>query len=232
MGFNLILIIMPSELKTITLKIFGGLATVNCYLIKTDRGFILIDTGISKNRAEIEKVLQNAGCGSGDLKLIVITHGDSDHTGNCAYLRDKHGSKIAMHQGDLGMVQRGDMLWNRKGNLISRIISPLMGLGKSDRFIPDFYVDDGYDLSEYGWEAKVVHIPGHSAGSIGILTSEGDFFCGDLFTNTKKPQIGGIIDDEMVAQASVEKLKKMDIKKVYPGHGDVFSWKMLFKEEN
>jgi len=107
-----------------------------------------------------------------------------------------------------------------------------MGLGKSDRFIPDFYVDDGFDLSEYGWEAKVVHIPGHSAGSIGILTNEGEFFCGDLYNNTKKPKIGGIIDDEMAAQASVEKLKKMRINKVYPGPGDVFSWKMLFKEEN
>lgn len=32
--------------------------------------------------------------------------------------------------------------------------------------------------------------------------------------------------------ASVEKLKKKRINKVYPGHGDVFSWKMLFKEEN
>jgi len=90
------------------------LASVNCYLIKTDCGFILIDTGISKNRSDIEKELQNAGCEPGDLKLIVITHGDSDHTGNCAHLRGKYGPRIAMHQGDLGMVQRGDMLWNRK----------------------------------------------------------------------------------------------------------------------
>lgn len=28
------------------------------------------------------------------------------------------------------------------------------------------------------------------------------------------------------------KIKKMRINKVYPGHGDVFSWKMFFKEEN
>jgi len=90
---------MTPELKTISLKIFGGLASVNCYLIKTDRGFILIDTGISKNRIEVEKELQNEVCEPGDLTLILITHGDSDHTGNCNYLREKYGSKIAMHHG-------------------------------------------------------------------------------------------------------------------------------------
>jgi glyoxylase-like metal-dependent hydrolase (beta-lactamase superfamily II) len=88
-------------------------------------------------------------------------------------------------------------------------------------------VEDGYDLSPYGLEARVVQIPGHSLGSVGILTAEGDFFCGDLFANTKEPARGGIIDDEAAAQASVEKLKKIDIKMVYPGHGNPFPWNLL-----
>ncbi len=221
---------MSQKIKTIQLKLFGGLAGVNCYLIKTDSGFILIDSGTSRNRSDVENELNNAGCNPGDLKLIFITHGDSDHTGNCAYLRDKYHSPVVMHQDDSGMVISGDMLYNRKGNFLSRIISPFMGLGKNERFSPDFYVDEDFDLSKYGWYASIVHIPGHSAGSIGILTSEGDFFCGDLFTNTKNPQLGALIDDEMLAQSSVEKLKKMDIKKVYPGHGDVFGWELLFNE--
>ncbi|MBV1768081.1 MAG: MBL fold metallo-hydrolase, partial [Methanobacterium sp.] len=136
---------MSEEIKTIKLKLFGGLTSVNCYLIKTDDGFIPIDTGNSGKRHELEKELNNVGCESGNLNLIVVTHGDSDHTGNCAYLQDKYGAKIAMHQGDSGMVQKGDMLWNRKGNILSKIINPFMGLGKSDRFVPDFYVEDGYD---------------------------------------------------------------------------------------
>lgn len=213
---------MLNEIKTIKLKIFGGLANVNCYLIKLDDGFILIDTGDSKKRDELEKELNNAGCEPGNLKLIIITHGDSDHTGNADYLRGKYGAKIAMHHCDSGMVQKGDMLYNRKGNVLSRIISPFMGLKKSNRFKPDFYMENGYDLLEYGLNAKIIHLPGHSLGSIGVLTSDGALFCGDLFTNTKKPAINSIMDDKATAEASIEKLKDLNIYMVYPGHGNSF----------
>jgi len=77
--------------------------------METDAGFILIDTGCSNKRVELEKRLESAGCKPGDLKLIVLTHGDFDHTGNAAYLRKKFGAKIAMHHEDSGMVERGDM---------------------------------------------------------------------------------------------------------------------------
>ena len=53
------------EIKTVR---FGG---VNCYLIATALGFVLIDTGYSKNRADIEEELEKAGCTSETLKLIL-----------------------------------------------------------------------------------------------------------------------------------------------------------------
>jgi len=213
---------MPPEIRTIKLKMFAGLASVNCYLIKINANFVLIDTGTSGNRGEIENQLEKAGCKPGNLNLILITHGDSDHAGNAAYLRDKYGTKIAMHQGDSGMVQKGDMLWNRKGNPISKIMKPFMGLSKSNRFTPDFYVEDGYDLTNYGLNAQVIHIPGHSLGSLGILTDQGDLFCGDLLINTDKPVLNSIMDDKKAANLSIEKLEKLNIVNVYPGHGEPF----------
>jgi glyoxylase-like metal-dependent hydrolase (beta-lactamase superfamily II) len=218
---------MTPEIITIKLKMFAGLASVNCYLIKINANFVLIDTGTSGNRGEIENQLEKAGCKPGNLNLILITHGDSDHAGNAAYLRDKYGTKIAMHQGDSGMVQKGDMLWNRKGNPISKIIKPFMGLSKSNRFTPDFYVEDGYDLIDYGLNAQVIHIPGHSLGSLGILTDQGDLFCGDLLINTDKPALNSIMDDKKAANISIEKLEKLNIVNVYPGHGEPFPWDFL-----
>lgn len=213
---------MPTEIKTISTHKVG--MSVNCYLIKTDTSYVLIDTGFSGKRSDLEKELESAGCKPGNLKLMVLTHGDFDHIGNCAYLREKFGAKIAMHYDDSGMAERGDMFWNRKkGNILIRtIINILFGLGKSDRFKPDVYVEDGYNLSEYGFDAKVLHIPGHSKGSIGILTAGGDLFCGDLLTNTGKPALSSIIDDSAAAKASIEKLKKLKINTVYPGHGKPF----------
>lgn len=223
---------MKSSLKisTINLKIMAGLATVNCYLLKNGNNYLLIDTGHAHRKKEVDNALQEAGCQPGDLKLILLTHGDSDHAGNASFLQDKYGAPITMHRDDSGMVTQGDMLYNRRGNLLSRVISPFLGLGRKYRFQPDFYVEDGDNFLSYGIEAQVVHLPGHSSGSIGVLTTEGDLFCGDLFTNTKKPALGDIIDDERAAWDSVEKLKEMDINQVYPGHGDPFFWNSLFPD--
>jgi hydroxyacylglutathione hydrolase len=130
-----------------------------------------------------------------------------------------------MHCGDSGMLERGDMFWNReKGNaLIRKMALILFKFGESERRTPDLYVKDGYDLSEYGFAAQVLHIPGHSKGSIGILTAGGDLFCGDLFDNTKAPVLSSIMDDLTAANASVERLSSLEIHTVYPGHGKPFS---------
>jgi len=207
---------MSTEIKTISLSLPYKLGSVNCYLIETDTGYILIDTGCSNKRSDLEKELESAGCKPGNLKLIVLTHGDFDHTGNAAYLRKKFGTKIAMHYDDSGMVERGEMFWNRKkGNILLGMIARILfGFGKKERFKPDLYIDEGYNLSECGFDAKVLHIPGHSKGSIGILTANGDLFCGDLLENTDKPILNSIMDDTAAANVSVEKLKKLKINTV------------------
>jgi len=221
---------MTLEINTLTTP-FVFNVSVNCYLVRTGDGFILIDTGRTNKRGAIEKELESAGCQPGNLTLIVLTHGDFDHCGNAAYLRKKFGTRIAMHKDDSGMVERGDMLWNRnKQNILIRIIFKLFfRLSKSDRFKPDLYIEEGYDFSGYGFDAKVLDIPGHSQGSIGILTASGDLFCGDLLANVAKPEVWSIIDDPVAAHASVEKLKRLQINTVYPGHGHPFPMELFMK---
>jgi hydroxyacylglutathione hydrolase len=200
---------------------------VNCYLVQAEQGFILIDTGFSSQRLRLDEALENDGCKPGDLKLILITHGDFDHTGNAAYLRGKYGAKIAMHADDAGMAERGDMFWNRKKrNILIKIASPLLfRFGRSNRFNPDLAAGEGTDLRQYGFQAKIVSIPGHSKGSIGILTNEGDLFCGDLLSNLDQPVLNAIMDDPVVAWTSIERLKRENVITVYPGHGGPFSWR-------
>ena len=213
---------MTQEIKAINL---GG---VNCYLLKEGHGSILIDTGFSSKRAILENALECAGVVPGNLSLILLTHGDSDHADNCAYLREKYGAKIAMHLDDSGMVETGDMSWNRKSkpdkiSITFRIMMKLFSgpdkPGSFNTFKPDIYVEDGQSLSEYGISAEVLHLPGHSKGSIGILTSSGALFCGDLFYNFAGFKY---IDDLTDYHASLNKLKKLKIETVYPGHGKAF----------
>ena len=197
---------MTVKIKTITTP-FAFNIDVNCYLIEIGSDRILVDTGMPNQRSTIETELKKASCQSENLKLIILTHGDIDHCGNAAYLRQKFGTQIAMHHADLGMVEQGDMFWNRrKPNIfIKAIFGLLFGLDKSDRFKPDLYLKDGDNLAEYGLDAQILNLPSHSKGSIGILTTNGNLFCGDLLGNTDKPKLWSIIDDRSAANASVEK---------------------------
>ncbi len=218
---------MSQKIKTIRLLLPYRLGSVNCYLIKTGTGYILIDTGSSNKRAKLEKELESNGCKPGNLKLIILTDRDFDHTGNAAYISKKFRAKIAMHYDDSGMVEQGNMFWNRKkGNIILRtIINALFGFGKSKRFKPDLYVKDGYDFSEYGFNAKAIYIPGHSKGSIGILTLDGNLICGDLLVNSGKldqPKINPVTDGLQTANLSAGKLSSLKVNTVYLGHGNPF----------
>ncbi len=215
---------MHQEIKAITLPLPFRMGSVNCYLVETAAGFVLVDTGPASGRAQLERELASAGCHPGNLGFIVLTHGDFDHTGNGAYLRQRYGARVALHRDDLGMVERGDMRFNRSsGNALLRLVSPwLFGFGRESRFLPDLFVEDGDDLSEHGWEARVLGLPGHSRGSIGILTAGGDLFCGDLLENTDGPALGSIMDEPAAGKASLEKLRGLEIGTVYPGHGRPF----------
>jgi hydroxyacylglutathione hydrolase len=222
---------MPPEIKTLSLPLFLGMGMVNCYLIKSGAGFVLIDTGGPNARKQLIAELHQAGCTPGSLKLVILTHGDFDHTGNAALLRSTYGARLAMHREDAGMAEHGDMFAGRhKPNVLIRTVVPLFtGFGASERFTPDILLEDGDNLSQYGLEASIIALPGHSRGSIGILTAGGELFCGDLLVSTKEPGLNSLIDDAAAANASLAKLEGMKIETVYPGHGRPFAMQVLKK---
>lgn len=224
---------MSLEITTLTLSMPFNLGTVNCYLLRTNASFFLIDTGVENKRGELEEQLVAAGCQPGNLLLILITHGDFDHIANAAYLRKKFNSKIAMHVDDFGMAEQGDMFSSRKQpNIFIRTLAPLViRLKQADRFNPDITLSDGDDLSPFGFDARVLSIPGHSKGSIGYLTSNGDLFCGDLLANIEQPALSSLMDDVPTAYSSIDKLKTHTIQTVYPGHGKPFLMKDFLRSE-
>jgi len=214
---------------------FGG---VNCYLLQSNTSYILIDNGYPAKRTYLEKELERAGCIPGNLKLVVLTHGDHDHAGNSTFLRDKYSVKIAMHSDDSVMVEKGDMNWNRKDkpdrfsimfkamSLMSFFFKP----GEFETFIPDLFIDENFDFASYGFEAKIIHIPGHSKGSIGILTSDGSFVCGDFLYNLFGKPSQEFCDNLADFNASSEKIKSLKINTFYPGHGKPFTMEQFLKK--
>jgi hydroxyacylglutathione hydrolase len=209
---------------------FKASAGVNAYLIKTGDDFVLIDTGFRARRDQFFQALKDAGCTAENLCLVVITHADMDHTGNAAALKQAYDAKIAVHPEEAEAVRQGNMWLSRTrqpaglARLAFSLLSPLTG---SERCEPDLIVSDGQDLSDFGFDARVIELPGHSRGSIGVLTAEGDLFCGDLLTNIDQPARQTLVDDPQALQVSVKKLSSLAIRKIYPGHGGPFQLEEL-----
>ncbi len=225
---------MTVKIHSIRLVFPFQASTVNTYLVEMEDGFVLIDTGLRSQRKALLKALEGAGCRPGGLKLVILTHGDFDHANNAAYLRSAFGARVLMHSGDVGMVQKGDMFWNRKtGSRFLRWLAPLLfGPRKVDLFTPDILLNDDSDLAAFGFAARALSIPGHSLGSLGILVDGVEIpggpgralFCGDLFQARGRPMLNAIMDDPVAAHASLEKLKALNIDLVYPGHGRPFNF--------
>jgi len=222
---------------------------VNAYASKVGSGFILFDTGghlvmdkeFTNRRELLINALERAGVREGKLRLIVLTHGDNDHVCNAAYIRERFGSKIAMHLNDVCLVKNP-----RLENLMEsfryrsfgyRVVMKFMNktiatvmqrtLDEFEPFSPDILIEDGFDLSEYGLNAKIIHLPGHTKGSVGVLTDGGDLIAGDTLAKPGKPSAAVNACDFKELAASVSKLQGLPIKNVYPGHGEPFMFRHI-----
>ena len=130
------------------------------------------------------------------------------------------------------------MNWNRKKkpdrfSLIFRAMSSMaivMNTGKFETFKPDIYIEENYDFSPYGLDADIIHTPGHSKGSISILTGDGNLFCGDFLYNFFGTPRLEVCDNLTDFKESARKLKSHEIDMFYPGHGKPFTMKQFLKE--
>jgi glyoxylase-like metal-dependent hydrolase (beta-lactamase superfamily II) len=234
---------MAQEIIRIDLK------GVNCYLIKTEEGFLLVDTGghltmdkeYTDRYAELKAALEKEGCTEGSLKAVILTHGDSDHAANVVKIKNDFHPLIAMHEKDLALVQQPTldkvMENSRFSSPVNRLVFFLFRkpirkmmqrvLTDFESFTPDILLGEGEDLSRFGVDARILHLPGHTAGSIGILTAEGELICGDLFANSKVPQPAPNAMDFSQMRHSINSLIGKNIRYIYPGHGDPFEAKRL-----
>jgi hydroxyacylglutathione hydrolase len=205
------------------------LGFVNAYLIPVGDDYILIDSGVAQQWSRLEDVLLQANSLPAHLKMVLITHGDFDHTGNCAELQRKYHVKIAMHAGDTNIVKTGIPAKRQAKGLLGKLF---LGLGrhlggKFQTFEPDILLTDGQNLADYGWAAQVIYTPGHTKGSIAILAATGELFVGDTLSNRGKPDIAPFFESAQELQASLRMLKGLKAHMVYPGHGKPFAFEAV-----
>ena len=167
-----------------------------------------IDSGTGFNFSRLYTLLKVLKKSVADIKQVINTHGHFDHIGGNGYFIN---AKIAIHENDADIIETGD---------IERSVADFFD-GKLKPRTVDMKLKEGDVLNIGGMELEVIHTPGHTPGSICLYNrKDGILFTGDtIFANgvgrTDLP--GG---DPNALRESIEKLKKLDVKIILPGHGE------------
>lgn len=183
----------------------GPLAT-NCYLVWQEGSTAALLIDCAGSARDILREAQQRGLA---IRLIINTHGHTDHIEALAGLKEATGAELAIHELDAPML--GDPMLSG---------AAMWGFSQ-ERMAADRVLREGDEIAipETDVRLSVLHTPGHTPGSICLLGG-GVVFSGDcLFA-------GGIgrVDlpggDERAMMESLARLAQLDAALVvYPGHG-------------
>jgi glyoxylase-like metal-dependent hydrolase (beta-lactamase superfamily II) len=204
---------------------------VAAYLVDTTEGITIIDAGLAGHWRDLTAELASMGRSLGDVRGIILTHGDSDHLGFAERLRRDHGVPVYIHPADAARA-RGEMKakasWGRikLGATAQFLAYSIRNGGFRTTYLSEVVeVNDGQVLDLPG-APRIIELPGHSPGSIAIHVPVADaIFVGDglttrhVLTGQRGPQPAPFTDDPQQALSSLSRLEGLQASWLLPGHG-------------
>ncbi len=216
----------------------------NVYLLSGRNCEGLVDAGSPGDAERTTKALADLGVKPGDIKVVVLTHGHADHSGMAAWLQ-KSGARIVVGRGDESLSQAGHNDDLRPTSALATVLKPLF-MFPYEPFTPDYIVDDELDLSTVGLHGvRVRRMPGHTKGSLVVLTSRrealvGDMMMGGLFGGVLLANDAGehyYQDDAHRNRCNVEALLRAGVETFHLGHGgpvsrsSVLEWRAEWEDD-
>lgn len=208
-------------MKLISYK--AGIA--NVYFLIDNRAILLVDSGSRNQEKHILKFLSSRGFKPGDIKLIFLTHSHFDHSGSVAALKNSTGAKVILHESEAAFLHEGFTKIPGGTNRLFKFIS-WMGskkwierkVGRYPAVEPDLVFQEKLSLKPFGFDAEVIHTPGHTIGSSSVLFDD-KAIVGDAMFNLRGNLYPVFADDEPATCQSWLKFSKFDVEWFYPGHG-------------
>lgn len=190
----------------------------NCYIIENGTNGILVDTGKSEY---VNKVIEQ--CKFYSVKLIILTHAHFDHAENTAKISDALGIPIGMNEQDCNLIQSNTNQSMSAANILGKIVLSASTKEFSKRTIPDFkpniFLRDGDSLIDYGIDAQIIALPGHTNGSIGIDVDKKHLIVGDALMNMFYPTVSMLYNNRNKMLESARKISSIGDRMIYFGHG-------------
>jgi len=205
------------------------LGYVKSFVIKGDKA-VIVDTGYPGNGERILDHLRNNNIELSDVSLIIITHGHIDHYGSADELRKLTGAPVAMHRADAENIKKGIHYIGLPTCLAARIFKSLFI--KKDPILSkalgvDIAFETNIDLKEFGINGSIIHTPGHTAGSVSIILSDGTAIIGDLMMGgilrKRTPHLPLFANDLVQLGQSIEKIIQLSPNVILASHGGPFT---------
>jgi hydroxyacylglutathione hydrolase len=136
-----------------------GLLQCNCSILgdPETHDAIVVDPG-----DEVERILDVLRRRKLKVRSIVSTHTHIDHVGGLARLHRETGAPVLIHQADLELYCHLD------------VQAQWIGMRTPEMTQIEDFVKEGDAVRWGGLEARVLHTPGHTPGSICLVVGEAD----------------------------------------------------------
>ena len=226
---------------------------INAYLVRGDKGCLLVDTGWNTEEAfnSLKKQLVEIGIRGQDISQIVVTHAHPDHYGLAGKLKHLYGAKLAFHHLEKDFIESRyinmDELIQEIGQWLHTNGAPpdkLNELQAASLPLRKFVTPTLPDVTLYGGETittdyfsfNVLPTPGHAPGHICLYEPDKKILLsGDHILPTITPHVGlhpqsgsNPLGDYL---DSLNRLEKLDVELVLPGHEHPFTeFKLRLKE--
>jgi len=211
------------------------LPEVNAYLLRDERGLLLVDCGVGTPEALVALTDQLGRLGHRieDIRVLLLTHGHYDHVGLGAVVRERAGARVLVHREELPFLdersipdrRRRVAVWYRRN-----------GLAEPDD--PEWRLPMGYpepgetvaegDVLEWGGRRlEVLWTPGHSPGLICLYDAESRVLVtSDHILQRITPHVGLHYESPRNPLRDyldgLHRLVGLPVDAVLPGHGPPF----------
>lgn len=138
------------------------------------------------------------------------THCHVDHILGVNFMKTHFNAPLRAHPQELQIIKNAPLM----GDLFGWKVEAIEGI--------DVYLSEDEMISIGDYQLKVLHVPGHSPGSIAFYSAEGGFvITGDaLFKGSiGRTDLPGGDYDTLIASIGSSLLTLPDETQVYPGHG-------------
>jgi len=210
-----------------------GSTLVNSYLVEEAGQVTIVDAGLPGYWSDLTRELASMGRSLDDVRGLVLTHGDSDHTGFAKRLHRERGVPIYVHERDAARA-RGEIKKPNSGWGPVKI-GPLVGFLVYTARRGGLRMSPPMDLTTFGGDVtldlpgspRIIELPGHTPGSVAVHVPFVDaIFMGDamttrsVLTGETGPRIAPFTLDPAAAAAALDRLDGIEATWLLPGHGD------------